>query len=704
VAISNGGTIKTDAELTLRTGISGAGELRKIGLARLVLSSAATFTGTVSIDEGGLVLAAPDALSAAAGVEFDGPGTLELSVSSELQRLRSGTAPGRVNLGAFALTLQTPPVTGSNFSGVVEGTGKLIKAGPGSLLVSGGASTFSGGLEIRAGLVASPDIANSGQPSSLGGGGAITLGDDTTPGILQFTGTTGASNRPIILEGEGGTLLVSSVAGALALSGGISGSGDLTKSGAGRLTLAGTSPLTGRLQVGQGTLRLDGTLSAGPGSLNINPGATLTGGGVANRPVSIQGTFAPIGTFSTGPLVLQSNSTFALNFASPSSFDRVSATGSVTLTGTVNLSLAVQYDPTDFVDSFVVLLNDGADAITGRMTLAGNLLDAGERFIAGGQEWEIRYNGGDGNDLALLAVPEPTSTACLLVAGGLLAHARRRGRARASELPSRWATAADQQGRRAKPCERERRRLGDGRDREVVEVGIQRASVVAVPNAKERAGRRSGIVEGNRPAQRRRAGAAGNAGRQIEPIGGKIAVRIDVKAAERQRVDLANRRSAGGQPGAGDHAAIFHKAKLPSRRRAACHGEVQIDEIPGIKKVPDSRGKETQPHRGVAGGPGVEADVDRKGEALRRDDRPAEHPGEIDSRCGRKAASSVRVPIRLPADSARNNRPLRVRVFGKEARLRRRLSRRGTAYRIVIEILEVRQSSRPHRDRREQCS
>jgi autotransporter-associated beta strand protein len=270
-----------------------------------------------------------------------------------------------------------------------------------------------------------PDVANTGQPSSLGSGGAIRLGEGVALGTLQFTGVGAATDRPLVVVGAG-SLLVSNAAGALVLSGGISGNAVLTKTGPGRLTITGANPLTGQLLVGQGTLRLDGSLSFGPGSLDINPGATLAGGGTANRPVGVQGNLAPIGTLSTGTLTLQSGSTLRLTFDSPSSFDRVSTTGSVTLGGTVSLALALNYDPADFVDSFVVLLNDGSDSIAGRFSVGGNLVDQGARFLAAGQHWEIRYNGGDGNDLALLAVPEPSAAAlCLLAGAGMLARRRR---------------------------------------------------------------------------------------------------------------------------------------------------------------------------------------------------------------------------------------------------------------------------------------
>src|SRR4030095_13853250 len=104
---------------------------------RLILSGLGMFTGTVSLEEGGLVLAKNDALASAEGVEFDGLGELELFTSSELQRLRSGTALGRVKLGGFTLTLRIPS-SGilSSFGGVIEGVGSLVKTGTGALTLS----------------------------------------------------------------------------------------------------------------------------------------------------------------------------------------------------------------------------------------------------------------------------------------------------------------------------------------------------------------------------------------------------------------------------------------------------------------------------------------------------------------------------------------------------------------------------------------
>jgi xanthosine utilization system XapX-like protein len=80
-------------------------------------------------------------------------------------------------------------------------------------------------------------------------------------------------------------------------------------------------------------------------------------------------------------------------------------------------------------NTFVLFNNDSTDPVTttGLLTVSGKALTEGEFFGTGGQQFQITYAGGDGNDIVMTAVPEPGSLA-LLGGMGILIGLRRRRR------------------------------------------------------------------------------------------------------------------------------------------------------------------------------------------------------------------------------------------------------------------------------------
>ena len=198
---------------------------------------------------------------------------------------------------------------------LISGTGTVTKSGAGTLTLTGD-STYTGTTTIGAGTL------------SLGSGG-----------------TTGSVVGNIVDNGA----LIFNRSNALTYGGVISGTGTVTKLGAGTLTLTGDNTYTGITTVTNGTFVVDGSLAST--AVNVQVNATLSGIGMIDGTVTVQngGTLAPgqsPGALSLGGLVLASGSIsrFELNTpgvvggTGPAGNDLVSVSGNLTLGGTLDVA------------------------------------------------------------------------------------------------------------------------------------------------------------------------------------------------------------------------------------------------------------------------------------------------------------------------------------------------------------------------------
>jgi len=236
--------------------------------------------------------------------------------------------------------------------------------------VGANASTITGGTSLTSGngqdliviqnntaarLAIASLLTGSGIGLTKSGAGLLVL---TNPGN-NFTGTTfinagilqlgdGTSGHDGVIPGNitNDAALAYDLFAAQTYAGAISGTGTLTQSGGGALTLSHASSYTGVTTINAGKLLLDGSI---PGAVVVNSGGILGGTGAIGGAVTVNtgGHVAPghsIGTLSTGALVLSGTSDFELGnatgsgtHASPFNSDRINVTGNLTLGGTLNL-------------------------------------------------------------------------------------------------------------------------------------------------------------------------------------------------------------------------------------------------------------------------------------------------------------------------------------------------------------------------------
>ncbi len=369
--------------------IGGTGTLTKAGSGTLTLSGANTYTGTTTVADGTLLLSGGAALDDANAVTVSFGAILALVANETIGSLAGN---GTVDLSTFTLTAGGDG-TSTTFSGIAAGTGGLTKAGTGTLTLSG-ANAYTGATTVSGGTLSITDDTNL-------GAGAVTLAAGTT---LAVTGATTIDNA-IALTGAA----TIDNAAAVTASGIVSGTGPLTKAGAGTLTLSGTNTYTGATTVSAGTVLVTGTIATSSG-VQVSSGGTLGGTGTVPA-VSVLGggSIAPgtsPGLLSTGNLAFTTGATFSaeVNGTTPGTdYDQAAVTGTVDVTG-ATLTVTLGFTPVAGT-SFILIDNDLLDAVTGTF----NGLAEGATFTVGGVTFTISYIGGDGNDVVITTAPPTVS-------------------------------------------------------------------------------------------------------------------------------------------------------------------------------------------------------------------------------------------------------------------------------------------------------
>ena len=321
-------------------------------------------------------------------------------------------------------------------TGAISGLGGLIKKGAGTLSLTTTAKTYTGATSVEAGVLrvseASQPTGTSSVTVSAGaqfrtdsnnnrawsfGSGTVTLnglGTSGSAGAFRQQGTMAPSENQTYMNNFNlattSGIHVDGGNGRAQFIGTLSGSGDLVKTGAGRLQLSGVNAAyTGGTQIQNGSILVDSTSRLGSGNLAFtqsagnNPSITFnnasqTVGNLSSAWTDTSGTQTQTLTLNGTALTINqtSDQTFGTGAAATLT-SIIAGTGSITKAGAANLTLssANTYSGGTTVSGGTLVINNssGSGTGTGAVTIASSGILAGTGRIAPAADTNITLNG-----------------------------------------------------------------------------------------------------------------------------------------------------------------------------------------------------------------------------------------------------------------------------------------------------------------------
>jgi autotransporter-associated beta strand protein len=245
--------------------ITGTGGLTKEGSGTLTLLMVPkTYTGATIINGGTLKAGAANILPSSSAFTLNAGSALDITSGS--QTIGSLTGVGTVSLDTRILTLGGNNIN-TTYSGVITGTGGLIKQGSGTWSVTGNNTGYTGTTTLSTGTLAV------GHANALGSGG-ISLANNTT-----FQAGAAITTPNTIAIANAASVSFDTQAHAWALSGVISGIGSsITKIGTDILTLSGNNTYSGGTTISAGGMGVGHANALGSGSISMDNNTTLQAG------------------------------------------------------------------------------------------------------------------------------------------------------------------------------------------------------------------------------------------------------------------------------------------------------------------------------------------------------------------------------------------------------------------------------------------
>jgi autotransporter-associated beta strand protein len=396
ITLSTPATISVgqSAGLALSGTISGTGPLTKSGPGILGFggSAANTYSGDTVATEGTLNLAKPSTIAAVPHNLVIGPapsGSFATALFNESAGLGGDTvtvdANSILNLNNFSQTLNH----------LILNDGGRVQTGVGTLSFSVGGLVSVGSLSVLGSRVG----------STISGVLGIFANSTLTFAVGPYSPLAHASGPELDVP----AVIPAPIEQPLPLS-----PAGIAKSGLGRMRLSANNSYKGGTEITSGILDVEGSQ---PRSAVLVDGGTLAGSGTVGLlyPAAGSAIVSPggspgvltcsnfnAGASGPGTLQIELNGTTA-----GSGYDQLNVHGTVNLAG-ITLNASLNYS-SSVGDQFVIISNDGGDAVTG--TFVGLAQNAG--LSIGGESFLISYTGGSGNDVVLtrtITLPRPSLT------------------------------------------------------------------------------------------------------------------------------------------------------------------------------------------------------------------------------------------------------------------------------------------------------
>ena len=222
----------------------------------------ASGSGSIVVGGGGVAVIEKD-------ISNIGTGALSVAAGSTLQLGNGGTTGTLSGSLSYAGSLAFNRSDSVTYAGVLSGTGSLNQLGSGNLVLTG-TNTYTGTTTVSAGtLTLATGASMSSGSLSVAAGANLVLNSNATTSALTGSGA--------VTIGNGTTLTLNATSGNPQFLGVFAGSGNLVKSGAGEVFLAGdNSGFTGTVTVNGGMISTQNVVSSlGSGDIIVTASATV---------------------------------------------------------------------------------------------------------------------------------------------------------------------------------------------------------------------------------------------------------------------------------------------------------------------------------------------------------------------------------------------------------------------------------------------